>query len=84
MELVDLLGFMAASLTTTAFLPQVLKIWQSKSTKDLSLPMLLTFIAGITMWLVYGLFVQSAPIIVANIITLVLNLAILFFKLKYG
>ncbi len=84
MESVDLLGFMAASLTTTAFLPQVLKIWQSKSTKDLSLPMLLTFIAGITMWLIYGLFLHSTPIIVANIITLALNLVILQFKLRYG
>ncbi|MBC7881898.1 MAG: SemiSWEET transporter [Anaerolineae bacterium] len=81
---IDFLGFVAAFLTTAAFVPQVLKIWQTKSTKDLSLPTLLTFIAGIAMWLIYGLFVHSAPIIVANIITLVLNLVILQFKLKYG
>jgi MtN3 and saliva related transmembrane protein len=84
MELADLLGFMAAFLTTTAFLPQVLKIWKSKSTKDLSLPTLVAFIAGIAMWLVYGLLLHSAPIIIANVITLALNLVILFFKLKYG
>jgi MtN3 and saliva related transmembrane protein len=84
MELVDFLGFLAAFLTTAAFLPQVLQIWKSKSTKDLSLPTLLTFIAGISIWLVYGLLLHSAPIIIANIITLILNLVILFFKLKYG
>jgi MtN3 and saliva related transmembrane protein len=81
---IELLGFVAAFLTTAAFVPQVLKIWQTKSTKDLSLPTQLTFIAGIAMWLIYGLFVHSPPIIVANIITLVLNLVILRFKLKYG
>lgn len=81
---VDFLGFIAASLTTAAFVPQVLKIWQTQSTKDLSLPTLLTFIAGIAMWLIYGLFVHSTPIIVANVVTLILNLVILQFKLKYG
>jgi MtN3 and saliva related transmembrane protein len=84
MELVDFLGFMAAFLTTAAFLPQVLQIWKLKSTKDLSLPTLLTFIAGISIWLVYGLLLHNAPIIIANTITLILNLVILFFKLKYG
>jgi MtN3 and saliva related transmembrane protein len=84
MDLVDFLGFMAAFLTTTAFLPQVLQIWKSKSTKDLSLQTLLSFIAGITMWLFYGILLHSSPIIIANTITLILNLVILFFKLKYG
>ncbi len=84
MKLIDLVGYIAATLTTVAFLPQVVKVWQSKSTKDLALPTLLSFIAGISMWLVYGLLVYSNPIIIANAVTLVLNLAILRFKLKYG
>jgi MtN3 and saliva related transmembrane protein len=84
MESIDLAGYVAATLTTAAFLPQVFQVWQSKSTKDLSLPTLLSFIAGVTMWLIYGLLVKSAPIIVANAVTLVLNLVILRFKLKYG
>ena len=84
MQLIDLVGYIAATLTTAAFLPQVLKIWQSKSTKDLALPTLLSFIAGISMWLVYGLLVKSTPIIIANAVTLILNLAILRFKLRYG
>jgi MtN3 and saliva related transmembrane protein len=84
MELVNFVGYSAATLTTVAFLPQVFQIWKSKSTKDLALPTLLSFIAGVSMWLVYGLLLNSAPVIVANTITLLLNLAILRFKLKYG
>ena len=82
--MINTLGFAAASLTTLAFLPQVIKVWRSRSTKDISLPMLVTFIAGITLWLIYGLLVNAAPIYIANAITLVLNLVILRFKLKYG
>jgi MtN3 and saliva related transmembrane protein len=65
MQLIDLVGYLAATLTTAAFLPQVLKVWQSKSTQDLALPTLLSFIAGVSMWLVYGLLVNSTPIIIA-------------------
>jgi MtN3 and saliva related transmembrane protein len=84
MKSINLVGYIAATLTTAAFLPQVLKVWQSKSTKDLALPTLLSFIAGVSMWLLYGLLVKSTPIIMANAATLVLNLVILRFKLKYG
>ena len=84
MDFTNILGFAAASLTTLAFLPQVIKVSRSRSTKDISLPMLVTFIAGITLWLIYGLLVKAAPIYLANAITLILNLVILRFKLKYG
>ena len=84
MDFTNILGFTAATLTTFAFLPQVMQVWRSRSTKDISLPMLITFIAGISLWLVYGLVVKAAPIYIANFITLILNLAILRFKLKYG
>lgn len=84
MDFINILGFTAATLTTFAFLPQVLQVWRSRSTKDISLPMLVTFIAGITLWLVYGLLVKAAPIYIANGVTLILNLTILRFKLKYG
>lgn len=84
MDVTNILGFAAASLTTLAFLPQVIQVWRSRSTKDISLPMLITFIGGVTLWLVYGLRVNAAPIIIANAITLVLNLAILRFKLLHG
>jgi MtN3 and saliva related transmembrane protein len=84
MASIELVGYLAATLTTAAFLPQVVRVWQSKSTKDLALPTLLLFIAGVSMWLIYGLLLNSAPVIVANAVTLVLNLVILRFKLKYG
>lgn len=84
MDFINILGFAAAFLTTTAFLPQVLKVWRSRSTNDISLPMLITFIAGVTLWLVYGVLVKAAPIIIANAITLILNLLILRFKIKHG
>ncbi|AFY74479.1 hypothetical protein Syn7502_02506 [Synechococcus sp. PCC 7502] len=80
----NIIGFLAAILTTSAFLPQVLKIWHSHSTKDLSLPMLVTFVLGISLWLIYGLLLNASPIIIANFITLILNLIILGFKLRYG
>jgi MtN3 and saliva related transmembrane protein len=81
---IELIGYLAATLTTAAFLPQVVQVWQSKSTRDLALPTLLSFIGGVSMWLLYGLLLNSTPIIVANAVTLVLNLVILRFKLKYG
>ena len=84
MEAIDLVGYVAAMLTTAAFVPQVVRVWQSKSTTDLSMQTLISFIAGVSMWLIYGLLVTSAPIIVANAVTLVLNLIILRFKFKYG
>lgn len=83
MKIVDFVGYMAATLTTVAFIPQVAKVWKSKSTQDLALPTLLSFIAGLSMWLVYGLLTKSTPVVVANVVTLILNLVILRFKLKY-
>jgi MtN3 and saliva related transmembrane protein len=84
MNLVDSIGLMAGTLTTISFLPQVIKIRRSKSAKDISLGMFLTFCIGVFLWLVYGLFIQSLPVILANSITLVLASTILFFKFKYG
>jgi MtN3 and saliva related transmembrane protein len=83
MELVDFVGYLAATLTTAAFIPQVAQVWKSKSTKDLALPTLLSFVTGVSMWLMYGLLAKSAPVVIANAVTLALNLVILRFKLKY-
>ncbi len=83
MALIDILGLMAGTLTTLAFLPQVMQIWQSRSARDISMGWLILFITGITLWLIYGLFTRALPVILANGITLVLTLIILFFKLKF-
>ncbi len=77
------LGLIAATLTTSAFLPQMLKTWQTKSAKDVSYGMLITFIIGIFLWLVYGLIRQDIAIIFANAMTLIFNLIILWLKIRY-
>ena len=76
---IEIIGFVAAFLTTAAFLPQVFKTWKTKDVKGLSLPMLLMFIVGILDWLVYGLLKDSPSLIFANTITLVSAFLLLYF-----
>jgi MtN3 and saliva related transmembrane protein len=83
MHLTTLLGFAAGTLTTVAFVPQVHKVWRSKRSDDLSWGMLLTFSAGVLLWLMYGLSLRAAPIIVANAVTLALLIAIIGLKVRY-
>ncbi|MDP2168213.1 MAG: SemiSWEET transporter [Thermodesulfovibrionales bacterium] len=79
-----IIGILAAALTTVAFLPQVIKAHRSKHTKDLSLGMLVTFAAGLLLWAAYGVLLGEAPIISANVLTLLLVLYLLFLKIRYG
>ena len=79
-----IVGLLAATLTTVAFLPQMIKTWQTKSAKDVSYSMLITFIIGVFLWLIYGIMREDIAIILANGITLILNLTILYLKIKYG
>ncbi|MFN6486710.1 MULTISPECIES: SemiSWEET transporter [unclassified Nostoc] len=83
MDFITILGLSAATITTISFLPQMFKTWQTKSAKDVSLVTLITFISGVFLWLIYGVYLQSLPIILANAITLVFNLIILWLKIKY-
>lgn len=83
MNSIQLLGLLAGSLTTAAFLPQVVKTWKSRSAKDLSLGMFSIFCLGVSMWLVYGFAVNDIPVIAANLLTLLLASTLLFFKLKF-
>jgi MtN3 and saliva related transmembrane protein len=80
----NVLGFLAGVLTTGAFIPQALKIWKTRSARDVSLGMYAVFTSGVVLWLVYGIALGSVPIIVANVFTLVLALAVLLMKLRYG
>ena len=84
MRLTSLLGFIAGTLTTVSFIPQVLHAWRSKSCDDLSWGMLLTFAGGVVLWLVYGIRLRAMPIIVANAITLALLLIIMALKVRYA
>jgi MtN3 and saliva related transmembrane protein len=79
-----IVGLLAATLTTTAFLPQMIKTWQTKSANDVSYAMLITFIIGVFLWLIYGILRQDIAVILANAFTLLFNLAILYLKIKYG
>lgn len=81
---VSALGFAAGILTTIAFVPQLVKAIKSRSTKDLSLPMLLIFTAGVLLWLLYGVAISSLPVITANGVTLLLAGWILVLKLRLG
>lgn len=83
MDIPTLLGLGAGSLTTLAFVPQVLKTWRSKSGDDISLGMFLLFSTGVLLWLIYGILIDALPVIVANAITLLLSLTILALKLRY-
>jgi MtN3 and saliva related transmembrane protein len=83
MTLLDLLGLSAGSLTTISFVPQVIKTWRSKSVDDISTGMFVLFSIGLVLWLIYGIYLQSLPIILANTITLVLTLIILVLKYHY-
>ena len=80
----NLIGFIAAVCTTICFLPQLLKAWKTKSTKDVSLAMFILLIFGVLMWLIYGFLINSMPLIAANGLTLIIAIGILLLKLKYG
>jgi MtN3 and saliva related transmembrane protein len=81
---VEAIGLFAGACTTISFLPQVVKSWRSRSTKDISLTMFILFAAGVSSWLIYGLFIDSLSVILANAATLVLVLAVLVMKRRYG
>jgi MtN3 and saliva related transmembrane protein len=82
-DLVTGIGFLAAILTTFGFLPQVIKTWKTRSTKDISLGMFVVLVGGIILWITYGLLRDDLPLIIGNSITLFLVSIIIFFKLRY-
>ncbi len=81
---VELYGYFAAILTTLAFLPQLIKTLKTKKAEDVSLITLIMFLTGVLSWIIYGYNISSTPILVANIITFILNLLILIFKINFS
>ena len=77
------MGYTAGTLTTIAFFPQVLHVWQTKRADDLHLGTLVSFTAGVCLWLAYGLLTHQQPVILANAVTLALQAAIIYLKLRY-
>lgn len=80
----DIIGSVAATLTTTAFIPQAWQVWRTRHTADISLGMYALFTLGVALWLSYGILLTAWPIIIANSVTLLLAGTVLIMKLKFG
>ena len=76
-------GMIAGTLTTLSFLPQLVRVWKTQSTRDISAGMLLVFTSGVGLWLMYGILLSDLPIIISNTVTLILASSILVLKLRY-
>ncbi len=83
MNLTDLIGSSAATLTTISFFPQALHTFRTKDVRGISLGMYSAFTLGVALWLVYGLLIDAWPVVIANVITLALASTILVMKLRY-
>jgi MtN3 and saliva related transmembrane protein len=83
-QIFNLVGFLAAALTSFGLVPQAVKAHRTKHTKDLSLEMFTITAAGLVLWIIYGLYIRSAQVVVANILTLMLCSYIIYMKVKYG
>lgn len=83
-DLVSALGAMAAFCTTAAYLPQLVRAWRTRSTRDISLPWIALLVTGVALWLVYGLLIGDGPLIAANGVTLCFTASILYLKLRHG
>ena len=81
---IEFFGYFAAILTTLAFLPQLIKTLKTKKAEDVSLITLIMFLTGVLSWIIYGYRISSYPILIANIITFILNLLILIFKITFS
>lgn len=81
--IIDNVGFAAAFCTTTAFIPQLVRVLHLRSARDISLPTFLLFSVGVFLWLLYGVWAHSNPVIVSNAVTLVLSVSILVLKLRF-
>ncbi len=83
MDTTLVIGLIAASLTTFAFLPQSIRAIKTKHTKDISLPMLVMLEAGVVIWIGYGFLISDIPLILANIVSFFFVSLTLYVKLKY-
>lgn len=80
---IDFIGYVAATCTTLSFLPQLVRVLRLRSARDISLGMFLIFSVGTALWLIYGFYVHSKPVMVANAVTFVLAMSILVMKLRF-
>jgi MtN3 and saliva related transmembrane protein len=83
MNPIDPIGYLAAMLTTVAFIPQVLHTWRLRSANGISLGMYVVFTLGVVLWLLYGVLLGAWPIIIANAVTLALTTSVLVLAVRY-
>ncbi|MBI5674892.1 MAG: SemiSWEET transporter [Nitrospirae bacterium] len=78
------IGLIAGACTTISLLPQVIKTFKTRETKDISMAMYIILISGMLLWIIYGVLIEAPPVILANALSMLLALIILIFKIKYG
>jgi MtN3 and saliva related transmembrane protein len=83
MDFITIIGLVAAVFTTISLFPQLIRIWRTKSTKDISMGMFSLFCGGVFLWFVYGVFMRDFPIMIANSLAFIQAAVIVTFKIKY-
>ncbi len=78
-----LLGYLAGAITVASFLPQVVRTWRTRQTRDLSLGMFVLLVTSGTLWVIYGFLTDAAPVVITNVAMVVLNLALVVAKLRF-
>lgn len=78
------LGYLAGTLTVVSFLPQVLRAWKSRQTRDLSMGMYTILITASSLWTIYGIIIHDWPVIMTNVLMIASNLAIVTAKVRFG
>lgn len=81
---IEIIGFLAAALTTTSFVPQVYRVWKTKQVEDISFMMYLSMFFGVSLWFYYGYIINSISMMIANTVSALLVLSILYFKRRYS
>ncbi len=81
---IAIIGLIAGTCTTISFLPQVIKIIKTKETKDISISMYIILATGMLLWIIYGIFIEALPVILANTISFVFATIVLSLKIRYG
>jgi MtN3 and saliva related transmembrane protein len=82
MNMTDTIGLIAGVLTTISFVPQVVKIWRSRSARDISYAMYACFVSGVSLWLCYGIAIGALPLVLNNSVVLLLAITILVLKYR--
>lgn len=84
LDFVEIIGVVAGVLTTSAFVPQAVKTWRTKSARDFSLGLLVLLVVGNSLWLTYGALIGSTALVAANLVTVPLTVYLLGVKVRRG